>query len=431
MITLISVVSRRLLNYSLAILFMLATTNITAATKNTKSPVLTAPTKNYSLSLDFQDIATRDLLRLLAKSAHKNIVISDKVTSKISINIQHTSWREALNLVLSMQGLKKLETPSIIFIAPASEIEAYNRQPMQTPAFIGLQNSTAKDVADVLATQRNMFGNSDISIDKHNNRLLINASMPQLNNMQTIVDKLDVPTKQVFIEAKIVNADDKVVKELGLKFSTARASLAGGDGGKGAQTGGGSGVSMDLPFAVTNPGHFGMAIASLGNGIILNMELAALESEGHIKILSNPKLITANGQTAYIESGQEIPYQEATSGGATNVAFKKAVLSLKAIPQIISNKKLSLHLQLNQDKVSEITVNGVPAIQTQQIQTQVTLHSGETVVLGGIYEYSTIENKVKIPVLGAIPLLGNLFKSKKFETSRHELLIFVTPRVID
>lgn len=422
-------VFNNLANFLLAIVLLLLVpaTFSAAIGEEMESSGNIAAMNPYSLSLDFQNIATRDLLLLLTKTAHKNIVISDKVNSRISITLHKTSWREALNLILNMQGLKKIETASTIFIALASEIDVYNKQPVQTPTFINLQNSSAKDVADVLATQRNMFSNSDISIDKHNNRLLINASIPQLNNVHTIVDKLDVPAKQVMIEAKIVNADDKVVKELGLKFGTAKAGAHGGEGNSTQDSGG---VSVDLPFELTNPGHFGVAIASLSKGTVLNMELAALESEGHIKILSSPKLITTNGQTAYIESGQEIPYQEATSGGATNVAFKKAVLSLKAIPQIISNKKLSLQLQLNQDKVSDIAVNGVPAIQTQQIQTQVSMHSGETVVLGGIYEYATIENKIKIPVLGAIPLLGNLFKSKKLETSRRELLIFITPNII-
>lgn len=379
--------------------------------------------QNQLISLDLQNINTRDLLKIFADFTKKNIIISDKITGKLSIKLQNTSWHDALNTILHMQGLSKEENNNIIIIAPQADIEKYEKQTPNTPSLINLQHTSAADVAAILEKQSNLIINSNISVDKENNRLLINTSSPQFSAIANLANKLDTPTKQVLIEGRIINADDKVTKELGLKFST----TASNDSNPSSNNGG---VNMDLPFAVTDPGHFGIALAKLGEGVVLNMELSALESAGHIKIISSPKLITANNQSAYIESGEEIPYQEKTSSGATNIAFKKAVLSLKTTPEIISTNKLILHLQLNQDKVSDIAINGVPAIQTQQMQTQVTLNSGETVVLGGIYEYTTIENDVSIPFLGAIPLLGYFFHNKHRQTNRSELLIFITPKIM-
>jgi type IV pilus assembly protein PilQ len=413
------------------------TTNLTTghtigATNGTTGATVHTHTANTIISIDVQNISLHELIKLLADFSPKNIIISEQISGKASLKLRNVPWQEALDIALKMHGLSKQEENSIIFIAPSQDIERYVKQQMSgteritTPTFLNLKNASAEEVATILTKQNHLTNNSNISIDKQNNGLVVNATTAQLNAIQKLTNTLDLPTKQVLIEGQIVVADDKVINELGLKFNTIRGG-SGGSGGGGFRV---SEMTMDFPAAITAPGHLGIAIAKLGHSTILNMELAALEQAGRVKIISSPKLIAANNQPAYIESGQEIPYQEKTQSGATNTVFKKAVLSLKATPSVLSANKLTLNLHLNQDKVSDISVNGVPAIQTQQMQTQVTLNSGETVVLGGIYEYSTIENNTSIPGLSAIPLLGNLFRSKHTEVARKELIILVTPRII-
>lgn len=423
--------------------YQVSSASQTSSTFQQPSPKLPPIPTPSLLSFDFHDMNTRDLLRLLTNFAHKNTIISEQIRGKISIKLDRVTWQEALAVVLKMQGLIEQEEGNTIFIAPVNDMAKYDQiakqqlqqqqlQQTQLPSLLTLKHAPVEEVAAILTKQNNLISNSSISVNKQNNSLLVNAATPpQLASIQQIAQTLDVPTRQVLIEGQIVIADDKVADELGLKFGTTNTGGENGNGNNGSGNSKSGNMNMDLPFTTMSPGHFGIAIAKLGQGIILNMELAALESVGHARIISSPKLITTNNQAAYIESGQEIPYQEKTSSGATSVAFKKAVLSLKATPNIISANKLILNLNLNQDKVSDIAVNGVPAIQTQQMQTQVTLNSGETVILGGIYEYSTIENMTRIPILGAIPVLGYLFRNKNVEVARKELLILITPQIIN
>ena len=217
-----------------------------------------------------------------------------------------------------------------------------------------------------------------------------------------------------------MNADDDFTRELGIKFGTVQES---NNKDK-------NGLSMDTPLIQTGTGHFDFAIAKLGNGTLLDMEISALESEGHGKVISSPKLITLDRKTAHIESGEDIPYQQRTGEGNTDVAFKKAVLGLKVTPEIVSSAQIMLDIAVSQDTVSNIKVEDVPAINTREIQTQVLVNDGQTVVLGGIYEESTGKKKVSIPYLGAIPILGWFFTSVTNETQRKELLIFITPKIL-
>lgn len=394
------------------------------------SPTILPITQNNEnfIDLDLQNINIQTLLKMFADFTHKNIVVSDKIQGKTNIKFQHITWQDALTSILNTQNLVKSETANVIFIAPREDIEKYKQQnELTTPATIlKLQNTSASNIADILSKQTQFVDEKNLGIDYENNRLIVKASSEQADIINNLTQHLDLPTKQIMLEGWIINADDKVTKELGLKFATTQEQ-------NNANTNSNSNsneLATEQPLSINQTGEFLYSLAKLGNNTILNMELSALENAGHIKVLSNPKLITANNQPAYIESGEEIPYQEKTSRGATNIAFKKAVLSLKATPNIISNNKIILNLQLNQDKVSDISVNGVPAIQTQQMQTQVNVNNGETIVLGGIYEYSTIENTSKIPILSEIPLLGYAFKHKYYETTKRELLIFITPKII-
>lgn len=363
------------------------------------------------ISLDFNSIATRDLIQLLAQFSHKNIIISDSVKGNISIKLDQVSWNEALALILQMQNLVKHEERNVIFITQANDVPL-----LPQASIIKIQHTQATELAALLNKQPDLGGN--INADQRTNSILVQATPEKINSIKNFIKNLDVPAQQILIKATIVNVDDNFMRELGVKFGSSKADTPTNE------------VKTDLPLDITDPGHFNFAIARLGEGVFLDMELAALENEGHAKIISNPKLLTTNSKPAHIEAGAEIPYQEKTSSGATNVAFKKAVLSLKVTPEIIA-RKVNLLIELNQDKVSELVVNGVPAIDTRAIKTQVLLNTGETIVLGGIYEYSKNNSIVRVPFLGSIPGLGLLFTHKQTKNERKELLIFVTPEIVD
>lgn len=408
-----------------------------AYSETTKSQTNTSTIQNTTqfIDLDLQNINIQTLLKMFADFTHKNIVVSDKIVGKTNIKLTHITWQDALTSILNTQNLTKSENANVIFIAPKEDIEKYKQsnELNNTASIIKLSNTSANNIADILSKQTQFIDAKNLGVDYENNRLIIKAPTEQIENIAKLSHSLDLPTKQVMLEGWIINADDKVTTELGLKFATSQeqnSTNSTANNGNNNNNNSNNGITTDLPFSINQTGQFAYSLAKLGNNTILNMELSALENAGHIKVLSNPKLITANNQPAYIESGEEIPYQEKTSRGATNTAFKKAVLSLKATPIIISENKIILNLQLNQDKVSDMSVNGIPAIQTQQMQTQVSINNGETVVLGGIYEYSTIENTSKIPFLSAIPILGHAFKHKYYETTRRELLIFITPKIV-
>lgn len=384
---------------------------------------------NDYLSLDFDSISTKKILQILAKDAHKNIVISDKVTGKVSVKLDKVTWREALDIILNVQGLIKHESANYIYIAPISDDTNFAKSQFAS-LILKLNYAKADELIKLLQNQHDLISNlANINADIRTNSILIREAPDKIPALKNIIKRIDVPMKQVLIEGRIVTIDDNYTQELGIKYSTASDNKP-NNKRKNDDANNNNNVQMDLPFSVNDPGHFGLAVAKIGEGVLLDMELAALEDTGHARIISKPELLTANLKPAYIESGQEIPYQEKTSSGATSVEFKKAVLSLKVTPEIISADKINLTLQMNQDKVSSINVNGVPAIQTQQIQTDVEVANNQTIVLGGIYEQVHSSNKTRIPFLGAIPILGNIFSYKETQNNRKELLIFVTIKLI-
>ena len=367
------------------------------------------------ISLNFRDIEVRDLLQFLAEFAHKNIVVGDGVEGNITINLEKVAWRDALALILKEKHLAMNEKDGVIFVtgdfAGSAVLES---------ALFQAHYAKAPDLA-LLLTKGNSFLSKDGAAvpDARTNSIWIKDYAPKVQEMLKYLREVDIPVKQIMIEARIVYADDNFVRELGLKFgsNSSDKKQAVGD------------MSMDLPLKI-DPGHATFALAKLGGGVLLDLELSALETEGRGKVISSPKLMTLNRESAYIEAGDEIPYQEKTSAGNTSVVFKKAVLGLKVTPEIATQNKINLRLQLNQDKVSTTNVNGVPAIQTREIQTQVLVNDGQTLVLGGIYEESAGHILTKIPFLSAIPILGLLFQHKETSVEHKELLIFVTPRVV-
>lgn len=368
------------------------------------------------ISADFTNIKIYDLLHLLTEQSGKSVVISEKINGKISINLKKVSWREALDVVLQSQNLNKRETDNVIIIDQQGE-PGKTIQQNTGPTVFNLQHVSADSIAKILGPVGALSSFGKVGAETRTNALMVSDTDEKIKNLKNILKQVDVPAKQILIEARIVSADEKFARDLGLEFGMSQIKAIGKSIG-------------DAPAIGVHHGKFNFAIAGLANGTLLDLELAALESEGRGKVISSPKLLTADRQAAYIESGSEIPYQEKTKEGNTSTTFKKAVLSLKVTPEVVSENSVNLLLQLNQDKVSQLTVHGVPAIDTRKIQTQVLVNSGETIVLGGIYEWSKSSNVASVPILGKIPILGLLFQRQETKMERKELLMFVTPRIV-
>lgn len=281
-----------------------------------------------------------------------------------------------------------------------------------------LHYAKAIDVAALLQNTKNALLSSQghVTADSRTNALWITDTQDHLAQIHQFLQKIDIPANQINITAQIVNIDENSLEELGLTLGSSHNKTNPNK------------LQMDMPFSIENTGHFTIALGKLDD-TILALELSALEREGKARIISRPKLTTIDRQAAVIESGEEIPYQEQTSSGATNISFKKAVLSLKVTPEITAKQQMLLNLVVNQDKISALSVNGVPAISTQQLQTQVLVGDGETIVLGGIYEESHGRMIEKIPFWSSAPFIGNLFRHKNKHSKRKQLLIFVTPRI--
>jgi type IV pilus assembly protein PilQ len=293
-----------------------------------------------------------------------------------------------------------------------------NNQNNLNNKLIFIHYGNAEAIASLLTNKVNSVG--VVIPDKRTNSIWIQDTPENIKRISRFIEKIDIPVKQILIEARILNIDDTFVRNLGSEFGVAPVA-----------TNNSSGNSLATSLVTGTLGHYDFIITKLKNGLLIDMELLALESKGHVKIISHPKLITLDRETAYIGAGDEIPYQEKTAQGDTSIAFKKAVLGLKVTPEIIANNKILLKIILNQDKVSQITVHEEPAISTREINTQVIVNNKETVVLGGIYEQSKDKIIERIPILGSIPIIGALFTYKHTANERKELLIFITPTKIE
>jgi type IV pilus assembly protein PilQ len=313
---------------------------------------------------------------------------------------------------------------------------------------IQINYAKAADIAILIKDKQNslLSERGKISVDARTNALWVQDTGTKIEEVRELIKQLDIPVKQVLIEARIVDVTKDFAQDLGIKWGVTKPVHLSGtlEGANQLQLPNGlanpalvpvaSRLNLDLAAAPALPGavpaSVGIALARLGDNILLDLELSALESEGLAELISSPRLITTNQQAAVIESGEEIPYQESTSSGATAVAFKKAVLSLKVTPQITPDGKILMELQINQDRRSTQTFNGVPAIITKEIQTNVLVNNGQTIVLGGIYRQDKNKSFRRIPFLGSLPVVGPLFGNKQIILSNEELLIFITPRII-
>lgn len=378
-----------------------------------------------NITINFSEIKIRDLLQLICKQSGKNVIISDKIVGTTSIHLNNVSSTAMLNLILRMHGLTKSEDDALIYIAPAKDLaveEQLARSYSPVITAIALRYANADAVAELLSKSSGLLATSESIVpDKRTNTLLLQVSTSKLPAIKDFVRQVDLPLKQILIMAKIVSVDENFMHEFGLKLGATKSSRA---------TAKDTGNNNELPLETFDMGHFNLTISKLADAALLSMELAALENSGRGKVISSPKLLTADRREALIESGSEIPYQEKASRGGTSVAFKKATLSLKVTPEIVGTREINLHLALNQDKIGQVLVNGVPTIDTHKIQTQVSVTNGQTVVLGGIYETLKINRTTALPVLGRVPILGGLFRDQENHAERRELLIFVTPKIV-
>ena len=415
------------------------------------------PYSGDKLSLNFQDIEVRSVLQLIADFTGLNLVASDTVGGSITLRLQNVPWDQALDLILKTKGLDKRQIGNVLLVAPADEIAARERLELETTKQIAelapvrldiIQVNYAKAaevVALVQADQELISSRGFISSDDRTNTISVRETTEKLNEIRRLVSTWDVPVRQVSIEARIVRAQTSVAESLGVRWGGASF----GDNGNNSTVVGGSletvgsvmgagaanSTSVTFPGAlavdlgVSGDGASSFAVGFSGGDFLVDLELSALESDGKAEIVSQPRVVTADRQTASIKSGQEIPYQEASSSGATSTSFKEAVLSLEVTPQITPDDKIIMDLEVTQDSRGEETSSG-PAINTNSVTTQVLVANGETIVLGGIFESTNTETTTKTPFLGDVPYLGRLFKRTQTTELRSELLIFITPKII-
>jgi type IV pilus assembly protein PilQ len=409
------------------------------------------------ISLDFKDIPVRQILQIIAQINNFNLVTTDSVIGNVTINLKDVPWDQALDMILQIRGLDKRIEGNILLIAPQSELAAQDTALLQTQQQVQqltpllsknlkVNYAKAQDMANILKSAQGgiLSPRGSVAVDSRTNTLLLRDTQSSIDEAQSLLYELDIPVKQVLIESRMVTVRDNVDEQLGVRWGFS-GSNSHGNTFSGSATGASKIASggfintelsdrLNISLPVTNAaGRVGVQIGSLINGAILDLELSALESENKGEIIASPRITVANQQEAYIEQGTEIPYVQATSSGATSVEFKKAVLSLKVTPHITPDNRIILDLIVTQDTRGEtVSTSTGPAvaIDTQEIKTQVLVENVETIVLGGIFQHISTNDSTKVPILGDIPLMGNLFRTKVSIEQKRELLIFVTPKII-
>ncbi len=455
------------------------------------------------LTLDFQDIEVRSVLQIIAKFTSLNLVASDTVTGNITLWLDDVPWDQALEIILKAKGLDKRQEGNVLMVAPAAEIAEQERlqveankqlqelAPLET-TFVRIKYADAAEIFELFTASRGDEGQSSSGgregnatttilsergsaiVDERTNTIILTDTEDKINAFKRLIDEIDVPIKQVLIEARIVIANTDFKKELGvtwglagiekltggtigspfgdktLGFSGRRSGLTPGAGVKETFTYSadeietdddgittytrnydiGLGDSLAVDLGVDNPtGSF--SLGYLTDNFLIDLELSALESDGFGEIFSQPKVLTGDKQQAVIKSGTEIAYQKATSSGATSIEFKEAVLQLEVTPQITPDNRIIMDLLVSQDSVGAFTPTGEPSIDITQIETQALVGNGQTLVLGGIFQTEEVNGTDKVPLLGDLPFLGKLFRNDLRNIEKREILIFITPKIID
>ncbi|NVC94340.1 type IV pilus secretin PilQ family protein [Vibrio natriegens] len=418
------------------------------------------------ISINFQDIPVRNVLQLIADYNQFNLVVSDSVEGNLTLRLDGVPWQQVLDIILQVKGLDKRVDGNVILVAPTDELDLREKQQLEkqqleeemgelSSEIIKVNFAKASDIAEMVNGEGNISMLSErgsMTTDERTNSLLVRELPENILVIRDIIESLDIPVKQVQIEARIVTVSEGNMDELGIRWgfssingnntvggsienNLATIGLYEGDGEEGE--GGSVGIDdfLNVNLAATNPSATSIAfqVAKLGSDTLLDLELSALQQESKAEIISSPRLITTNKKPAYIEQGTEIPYLESSSSGATTITFKKAVLSLKVTPQITPDNRLVLDFSVTQDRPGQVVKTGTGeavTIDTQRIGTQVLVNNGETVVLGGIFQHSITNSVDKVPLLGDLPLLGALFRRSYEKVGKSELLIFVTPKVV-
>ncbi len=428
------------------------------------------------LSLNFQNIEVRSLLQVIADFTNFNVVTSDSVNGAVTLRLKDVPWDQALDIILQAKGLGMRKNGNVLWIAPKDEIASKEKQELEAKAALQslepvrsqafqLNYTKAAEISAQLSAatgtganaSRILSARGSVVAEPRTNQLFVSDIPSKLEEIQSLLSKLDVPVRQVMIEARIVEASDQFGKSLGARLGAADArGIRGGDAGYGI--GGGNRVAWGTNYANaiattgvqtaattvdTTPffnlpavgqngfsaATFALSIFSSSANRFLNLELSALEGDGKGRIVSSPRVITADQTRALIEQGTELPYQAATSSGATAIAFRKANLKLEVTPQITPEGNIILDVDVNKDSVGQATAAGF-AINTKHIKTQVLVENGGTVVIGGIFELTETESETRVPFLSDIPYAGNLFRQRQRSANKQELLVFITPRMI-
>ncbi len=424
------------------------------------------------LSLNFQNIEVRALLQVIADFTNFNVVTSDSVTGSVTLRLKDVPWDQALDIVLQAKGLGMRKTGNVLWIAPKDEINAKEKldlesraaiqtvEPVRTQSF-QLNYSKATDIAAQISSgppgARILSNRGSLIAEPRTNQLFVTDIPSRLEQVQDFIQKLDIPTRQVLIEARIVEASDTFGRSLGVRLGGSDLrGVRGGDPGY-QLNGGNTRIALGGSYnAVTgttgergtldalntsfvnlpasgqggySPSSIAISLFSAAANRFLNLELSALEADGKGKLVSSPRIVTAHNVKAMIEQGTEFPYQQASSSGATAVAFRKATLKLEVTPSITPEGNIHMLLDISKDSRGETTAAGI-AINTKHIQTEVLVENGGTVVIGGIFELTESESEAKVPFLGDIPFAGNLFKSRTRSSNKQEMLVFITPKMI-
>jgi type IV pilus assembly protein PilQ len=423
------------------------------------------------LSLNFQNIEVRAILQLIADFTGLNMVTSDAVSGNVTLRLKNVPWDQALDIILKSRGLGMRQSGNVIMVAPSEELAARERleleasrqveelAPLHTE-FLQINYANAAELMNLIQAEDNnlLSERGNVSIDERTNTLIIQDVSSSLEAVRILISELDVAIRQVLIESRIVNADESFAKDVGVRFGYSKdtkqnnagsradigpnpnnpfVAIGGGQAGNinfggttGFVTGSNENLIVDLPALPADATALALAIGKVGS-YLLQLELSALIAEGRGEDIASPRVITANQHEAVIESGVQIPYQEASSSGATTVSFQDAVLSLRVTPQITPDDRIIMDLEVNQNTVSTSTVVlGVPAINTRNVSTQVLVENGETVVLGGVYTSTDSKIIDRTPFFGDLPYVGFLFKRTNVDKTKSELLIFITPKIL-
>ena len=396
------------------------------------------------LSLSVQDIELRSVLQVFADFTGLNLIVSDAVQGRITLNLQDVPWDQALDLVLSSKGLGKRVEGNVLFVAPENDIaaralqslESHNKLALLAPLrreLLQINYAKAADIASlfqsVAGAQLDADQRGSITVDDRTNSIIAFQTRDQLDELRRIVAQLDIPVRQVMIEARIVEANVDYDKSLGVRWGGAVSGM--GNWKVGGVARGASDLSAPFVDLGVSGGTSGVGIAFITNNVLLDLELAAMEKTGNGEIVSQPKVVTSDKETAKILKGTEIPYQEASSSGATSVSFKEASLSLEVTPQITPDNSIVMEVVVTKDEPDYLNmVNDVPPIKKNEVNAKVLVKDGETIVIGGVFSNS--QNKVidKVPFFGDLPYVGRLFRRDVVSEKKSELLVFLTPRIM-